>query len=110
MAINEKGVKHDGGKPDYSLVPPLAQDEFVRVLTFGADKYGRDNWRKLEDLRNRYIAAAGRHLNAIMRGELRDPESGLLHSAHLQSCAAFLSEYEFTDVKRTGVSPAKAPR
>lgn len=88
------GRKDDVSKPDYSLVPPLAQDEFVKVLTFGADKYGRDNWRKLVDLKNRYIAAMGRHTNALMRGELRDPESGLLHTAHIQSCAAFLSEYQ----------------
>lgn len=98
------GRKDDAKKPDYSLVPPLAQDEFVQVLTFGADKYGRDNWRKLADLKIRYIAAAGRHLNAVMRGEIRDPESGLLHAAHLQSCAAFLSECQ---LQIESIPPAK---
>lgn len=88
------GIKFDSGKPDYSLIPPLAQDEFVKVLTFGASKYGRGNWRQLDDLYHRYIAAAGRHLNAMMRGEIIDLESGLLHAAHLQSCAAFIAEYQ----------------
>ena len=33
------GKKKDQGKPRYSLVPINAEEEFVKVLTFGADKY-----------------------------------------------------------------------
>ena len=88
------GRKDDAAKPDYSLLPAIGLDEIVRVLTFGAGKYGRDNWRMLADLENRYKAAAGRHWAAMLRGELVDPESGLLHSAHLGSCALFLAEVQ----------------
>ena len=38
------GRKFDGGKLEYGLVPPLALKEMVKVLTFGAQKYERDNW------------------------------------------------------------------
>ena len=36
-------TKHDTGKPRFDLVPPIAQLEFVKVLTFGAQKYSPDN-------------------------------------------------------------------
>jgi len=37
------GRKFDGGKLEYGLLPPLALEETVKVLTFGAQKYERDN-------------------------------------------------------------------
>lgn len=99
--MEQVGMKYDEDKPDYSLIPPLAQDEFVKVLTFGAKKYGRGNWKQLDDLYNRYLAAAGRHWNAMLRGEIVDPESGLLHAAHLQSCAAFIAEYQMATAMKS---------
>jgi len=38
-AYDQKGVKYDEGKLDYSLVDPVAHAEFVAVLTYGAIKY-----------------------------------------------------------------------
>ena len=64
-SYNEKkkeGVKYDKTKPDYSLVPPRALNDVVKVLTFGAAKYDRHNWKKLDNLEDRYFAAALRHL------------------------------------------------
>lgn len=87
--------RYDGGKPRYDLIPALAQEELAKVLTVGVEKYGVDNWRKGMKW-SKVLASLERHLYAIKRGEDRDPETGLLHSAHIQSNAAFLTEYFFT--------------
>jgi hypothetical protein len=91
---DEGGKKYDGGKPDYALLPPLAIDAMVRVLTYGAKKYGPDNWRKVPDLRRRYLSALLRHVFAHMRGETRDPETGENHLAHALCCVAFILELD----------------
>lgn len=87
---NAEGVKFDRGKPRYDLLPFVALEETVKVLTYGATKYSPDNWRKVE--RWRYVSAAFRHLIALSRGETHDPETGLHHGAHLACCAMFLIE------------------
>lgn len=89
---SEKGIKFDSEKPDYSLIPPNALEELVKVLTMGKNKYSRDNWRFLEDAENRYFAAAQRHLWALRKGEIYDIESGLHHAAHAAACVLFLIE------------------
>jgi len=89
----KEGVKYDKTKPDYSLLPPTALDDVVKVLTFGAEKYDRWNWKKLDNLEDRYFAAAQRHLWAVMRGETHDPESGGHHYAHALCCIMYLLEF-----------------
>jgi len=89
-----KGIKYDGDKPDYSLIPPYALEETVKVLTYGSVKYSRDNWRLLDDAKNRYFAAAQRHMWALQRGETHDPESGLHHAAHAACCMLFYYELQ----------------
>jgi hypothetical protein len=74
-------------------MPVDAVDEMLRVLGFGARKYAPDNWRRGIAYR-RVLAAIYRHWSAIMRGEDRDPETGLLHAAHIMCEAAFLTEYQ----------------
>ena len=88
-----EGVKYDKLKPDYSLIPPRALDDMVKVLTFGAKKYDRDNWKKLKNLEDRYFAAAMRHLWAVRRGETHDEESGEHHYAHALCCISYLLEF-----------------
>jgi hypothetical protein len=84
------GTKHDHGKPILGAVPPHAELAVGRVLTFGAEKYARGNWDKVEDHENRYMDAALRHLNAHRRGELADSESGESHLAHAACCILFM--------------------
>lgn len=84
------GTKHDHGKPILGAVPPHAELAVGRVLTFGAKKYARGNWDKVEDHENRYMDAALRHLNAHRRGELTDSESGESHLAHAACCILFM--------------------
>lgn len=93
--MNDKNyfTKHDHDKPRYSLIPPLAENEMVNVLTFGAKKYAPENWKNVDDL-SRYIDAALRHIAAYRRGEIHDDESGLHHLAHAMCCLSFIIDIE----------------
>lgn len=91
-AIVTGGVKLDQDKPRMDLIPALAALEEARVWTFGARKYAEHNWAKGLKF-SRIIAAAMRHLNSIQQGEDRDPESGLLHAAHIRCCMAMLIHF-----------------
>jgi hypothetical protein len=88
------GRKFDGGKLEYGLLPPLALKSVVDVLTFGAQKYERDNWKHVPDSKRRYFDAAQRHLWAWKEGEQDDPESGRNHLAHALCCLMFLYEHD----------------
>ena len=91
------GIKYDSAKPKMNLLPPKAILEVAKVLTFGAEKYDAENWRKLDDLQNRYTAGALRHIFAHMDGEKLDPETGLSHMAHALCCLLFKLEIELED-------------
>jgi len=86
--------KHDQGKARFALVPSGPLHEIAKVLTFGASKYGANNWRILPDARERYADALLRHVFAWTGGESLDPESGLHHLAHAGCCILFLLEFE----------------
>ncbi len=83
------GVKYDQDKVRLDLLPPIALQEIGRVLTFGAQKYGANNWRKGINY-TRLIAALMRHMNAYNAGEDIDSESGMSHLAHAGCCIMFL--------------------
>lgn len=97
------GVKWDAGKPDYSLLPWGALEEVVRVLTYGAGKYSRDNWRRVPQFRDRYLAASMRHTSSWARGEKRDPESGLPHLAHSIVSLMYLLQSELEENNDGGI-------
>jgi hypothetical protein len=88
------GRKFDGNKLEYGLLPPLALEETVKVLTFGAQKYERDNWQKVPDSKRRYFDALQRHMWAWKQGEQNDHESGINHLAHAMCCLMFLYEHD----------------
>jgi hypothetical protein len=90
-----EGIKFDNEKPDYSLIPPNALEDVAQVLTYGAKKYDRDNWKELENLDDRYFAAANRHLWALRKGETHDEETGLHHGAHAICCMMFIVEFYY---------------
>ncbi len=101
------GRKFDGGKLEYGLLPPLALEEVVKVLTFGAQKYERDNWQRVPDSKRRYFDALQRHVWAWKQGEQIDPESGLPHLAHAMCCLMFLYEHDVKYSKYEGQDIAK---
>lgn len=86
--------KHDHGKPMWDLLPFRAVADVVRVLTYGADKYGPDSWQTVDNARPRYFAATMRHLTAWWGGERIDPESGLPHLAHAVCSLLFLAWFD----------------
>jgi hypothetical protein len=88
------GVKADAGKPDWSLLDLRQIEGCVKVLTFGAQKYARDNWKKVPDGKNRYYAALLRHLTAWQAGEKIDPESGMNHLDHAMCNLYFLRSFD----------------
>jgi hypothetical protein len=87
-----KGLRFNEGKIRYDLVPSFASEQFAKVLTKGSEKYAPRNW-ELGMKWSNVLASLERHLQAIKRGEDFDPETGLLHSAHVMCNAAFLTEY-----------------
>lgn len=78
----QEGVKHDNGKPEFRLIPQQALEDVAKVMSYGAKKYAPDNWRRVPNGHDRYIDAALRHINAHLRGEQLDEESGETHLAH----------------------------
>jgi len=92
--VVKEGKKFDQDKPDYSLMPSHAEESVVKVLTFGAKKYDRENWKKVPDAKNRYYAAARRHMEDWRQGVKKDNETGESHLSHAICCLLFLSELD----------------
>ena len=103
-----EGIKYDSKKPKMNLLPPKAIVEISKVLTFGAAKYDAENWRKLDDLQNRYTAGALRHIFAHMDGEELDPETNLSHLAHAMCCLLFKLEIELENAQIKEEEPREA--
>jgi len=92
------GVKYDQHKLRFDLVPVKALEAMVDVLTHGAEKYSPDNWRHVDDARNRYFAAAQRHLWASRYEEI-DADSGRPHLACAMCCLSFMLELQLEGEK-----------
>lgn len=60
------------GKPDYTLIDPVGLERVAVHLVKGAEKYGRDNWRKAnsEDELTRFKSSAFRHFMQWLRGDI----------------------------------------
>lgn len=90
-----EGRKDDAGKPRPTLVMRTMANALQQVLAvaeYGARKYSPDNWLQVPDAVQRYTDAMLRHQQAHLRGEVRDPESGLPHMAHAAWCALAVLE------------------
>lgn len=88
--MSGSGLKFDGHKPRWSLMPKGVVLEIIEVLEFGAAKYQENNWQRVDNGRQRYYDALMRHIEAWWLGEKRDPESGRTHLAHAACCLVFL--------------------
>lgn len=97
MVVNASGgKKQDGGKVDPTILLKDLHNSVqsvIRVLEFGAQKYGRANYSLVEN--ERYEAALSRHWLAYLAGEESDPDTGESHLSHLICCALFLLEKEY---------------
>lgn len=88
------GKKNDAGKPRWSLLPEGAIHNVVKVLEFGANRYGINNWQLVTNGKTRYYDAAMRHIEAWKSGNQNDEESGLMHLAHAVCCLLFIIWFE----------------
>jgi len=94
----DKFVKYDGNKIRYDLITPEFLNGLAEVLSFGANKYAPDNWKKASsnssnEAFNKYYSALMRHLEAIRKGELIDSDSGLPHIDHVACNVMFLKYF-----------------
>ena len=96
--MSEQGRKFDSGKLRYDLIPALAQEEVVKVVTLGAEKYDPENWKRVPEGRRRYYAAAMRHMEAWRKGEKQD-EIGTHHIANAISNLMFILEKELQGIE-----------
>lgn len=94
------GLKFDGEKLRWDLLPLGPLTEVVEVLTKGAQKYAPNNWQKVRGWRWRYYAAAMRHMVAWKLGEKNDPEMGTHHLANAVCCLLFVIELDRRGSKR----------
>ena len=90
------GYKDDKMKIErYDLVPVKAERYLAMLFGTGAVKYEERNWEKGIPL-VKCIAAVKRHSNAILSGELIDPDDNIPHAAKLMWYGAVLIEYQDT--------------
>lgn len=90
-----KGLKFDGDKPRYDLIPPYPLNELAKLYTSGAKKYEDRNWEK--GLRwGRCFAALMRHAWKFWSGEDMDEEMKVHHMVCVAFCAFSLIEFSKT--------------
>lgn len=88
----DEGVKYDQGKSPLSILTKESLKAEADALSYGAAKYGKNNYKKGMDW-CRVIDACMRHLVAFNSKEDIDSESGLSHLAHAKANLAILIYY-----------------
>lgn len=84
----EKGSRFNQGKLRWSLVHFKSLEPLVRVLEFGASKYGDFNWQKGLN-KKEILESMMRHMTDLMDGNEYDEESKLHHIGHIMCNAMF---------------------
>lgn len=112
--IEAGAIKYDGGKaPIYRGVVsyfPRAIAAVASVSEFGANKYAWGGWRSVDNGYARYSDAMVRHLGEEAKGEILDPDSGLLHAAHTAWGALARLELYLTEQERKDGGNPSSPR
>ncbi|ASA22683.1 dATP/dGTP diphosphohydrolase domain-containing protein [Paenibacillus donghaensis] len=89
---NEFGGKQSEVLYRFDLLDPLAMFEMTKVLKYGADKYGADNWRDIpiEEHLNHLII----HAYAYLAGDKSDE-----HLSHIMCRSMFAQAVEIDSEK-----------
>lgn len=106
--MEKEGIKYDNGKPRLAeMIVDFKESllEVCKVWEFGANKYEKSNWKKVENGADRYTNAMLRHLVAEADSPV-DKESELRHAAHvawnaLARLKFLLESEELQEPKRT---------
>jgi len=96
------GRKDDQGKLRWGLLRKslvICLEAVIRVLMFGAKKYGDENWQRVENPKVRYRDALDRHLAEIDKGVYFDEDTGEHHYAHVATNALFLLWFHLVGFK-----------
>lgn len=90
-------MKFDGVKTRLELLEPEFIKGIGKIITFGAEKYSANNWKKAraEDI-DRIKGALYRHWLAYLGGEKLDPETGESHLYHIGCNLMFLDYFDRT--------------
>ncbi len=72
------GIKWDGGKVRFELIPPEAVYGAAKVFTYGAKKYADNNWAKGMNWM-RLFGSLSRHIWSWAWGQDLDPDTGFHH-------------------------------
>ena len=87
----DTGFRYNTGKPMMELIEPGFMEEVAKILTFGAEKYDTNNWKKFDSVKRfQTYGSLMRHLEAHRKGEKTDPESGCSHLCHIVANSMFL--------------------
>jgi len=89
-----EGMKYDGEKERFDLLPFDVLEEVAKVLTVGAKKYADRNWESGMDW-GRPFAAALRHMSAFWQRESFDKDTNCHHLACAIAELMFLLAYDF---------------
>lgn len=102
--IEEKALRYNSGKIDWTLLDYKSLESFAKVLMKGAEKYAPENWKrgmKLRDIRK----SLARHTLPILNGDDIDPEWNLPHAAHAMCNLMFYLYYTQTEEGKSKVIP-----
>lgn len=87
----DTGLRYNKGKPRMELIEAGFMEEVAKILTFGAEKYEIDNWKKFDnEKRFQTIGSLMRHLEEYRKGNKMDSESNCSHLCHIVTNAMFL--------------------
>lgn len=90
--------KKNEGKPKWHLIDFKSLEEVVRVMEFGAKKYGDHAYKYNELEKEELTDSMQRHLVELHDEQEKDNETGLNHAAHIAANALMYlwkySDYE----------------
>lgn len=93
LVVNEKGGKKcNKNKPRMELLPPKPLLAAGEVVTFGAKKYGANNWKNVDI--SDFIGALERHIQEYKTGTRIDHDSGLRTTSHIVCNALFICQHD----------------
>lgn len=72
--VNEHGGKQSKVNYAFTQLDPLAMFQLAGILQNGADKYGRDNWKKITT--DEHLNHALQHIFAYLAGDEQDDHLG----------------------------------
>jgi len=85
ITTNKKGGKQSATLYRFDLIPPSALFDVARIVAQGSEKYGDNNWKKIET--ESHINHALQHLYAWLEGDESDE-----HLAHA-ACRCLFATY-----------------